>query len=245
MTPTALLLTLALAQPDAAFRDGEQLRSDAAAARPKFIEAAKGYDAAWRAGERSPAAATNRGRAHALAGDLPGAIAAVHAGLHEFPADAVLRQDLEALRDAVVYPPGLRPEPVRGWRHRVSGWDRFAAAGLSLLLVVVGLARRFTTRDDWAVPVAAAGGAGVLAVLVTGWQCAREARRDAERPVLVLVRDTPLRAGNGETYDVRLEFPLPYGGEVRELHRRGGWVQVETANGTAGWLPEANVIPAG
>lgn len=242
MTPAIVVLALSLGQPDACFRDGLQLKADAAAARPKFIEAAKGYDAAWQGGERSAATATNRGRAHALAGDLPGAIAAVHAGLRGTPSDATLQTDLETLRDAVPYPVGQRPEPVRDWRHRISGWDLFAFTGLSALLVVVGLARRFTTRDGWGLPVAGVGAVGLLAVLAVGWQCDREARREIERPVLVLIRDTTLRKGNGDTYESRLDVPLPRGCEVHEVFRRGGWVQVEVTGGAVGWLPEGNVI---
>ena len=34
-----------------------------------------------------------------------------------------------------------------------------------------------------------------------------------------------------------LNAPLPAGAEVRELSRRGGWVQVELPGGAVGWLP--------
>jgi hypothetical protein len=244
MTAAILLTALACspAQPDAAFREGRELRHDAAAARPKFIAAAKGYDAQWQGGERSAAVAVNRGRAHALAGDLPGAVAAVHAGLRESPYDADLQRDLETLRDEVAYPSGLRPEPLREWRHRVSGWDLFLFTAACVLMVAVGLVRRFTTRDGWAVPAAAVGGFGLLLAAALAWQLDREARRETQQPVLVLTRDVPLRKGNGETYPPQLDWKLPRGAEVRELHRRGGWVQVEAADGTVGWVPEANVI---
>lgn len=242
MTPVALLAVLALGQPDAAFRDGLDLRADASAARPKFVEAAKGYDAAWQAGERTAATATNRARAHALAGDLPGAIAAAHAGLRLAPYDADLLRDLDTLRDAVEYPQALRPARPGGLRSRVSPWDVLAFAALASVLAGVGLARRFTTRDGWAVPLAAVGGVGLLVAAIAGWQLAREERREADRPVLVVVRDTTPRKGNGDTYPGLTEWRLPRGGEVRELHRRGGWVQAELANGVVGWLPETVVI---
>lgn len=231
------------AQPDVAFREALDLRHDAAAARPKLIEAAKGYDAVWQAGERTAAVAVNRGRAHALAGDLPGGVAAVLAGLADSPYDAELQHDLEALRDLVPYPVGLRPDPPGGWRYRVSSWDLFAFAAMSVALLTVGMVRRFTARDDWAIPVAVVGAVGLLAAVTVGWQLAREANWEAESPPLVLIRDTYLRAGNGESYPPRLEVKLPRGGEVRERLRRGGWVQVEAANGAVGWVQEGNVIP--
>jgi hypothetical protein len=239
MTPVTLLAALALGQPDAAFARGVEQQADANAARPHFIEAAKGYNAEWRAGRRSPALATNRSRAHALAGDLPGAILAARAGLADSPSDVELARQLETLRDAVPYPQGLRPEKPSGLRTRVSPWDVFAGAAAGGLLLLVGVARRFTTRDGWAIPVGVVG--VVLLVLAGGaaWQLHRE--RAAQPTVLVLTRQTTLRRGNGDTYPPRLDGDLPRGAEVGERLRRGGWVQVELPSGVVGWLPEEGV----
>jgi hypothetical protein len=240
-----LLAVLGLAQPDAAFHEGVELRHDATAARSKFIEAAKGYDAAWKSGDHTAVLAANRLRAHALAGDLPGAIAAAHGGLQVASHDVELRRDLETLRDAVAYPPGLRPEPITGWRSRISAWDLFIFTTICVLFIVIGLARRFTVRDGWSLPVAGIGAVGMLLAMITVWQWNREKNREAERPLLVLTRDTSLRKGNGDTHPPRLDAKLPRGAEVRELHRRGGWVQVEVASGAIGWIPQETVIPIG
>jgi hypothetical protein len=238
MTPLPLTLLLALGQPDAAFARGVDARDDAKAARPHFIEAAKGYDTAWQAGNRSPALATNRSRAHALAGDLPGAVLAAREGVRETPTDAELVAQLEALRDAVPYPQGVRPDKPAGLRTRLSPWDLFAVAAAGVSLMVVGVARRFTTRDGWAVPGAVVGGVLLGLVGLAAWQLQREAA--AEPPPLVVVRPTALRKGNGDTYERRLESDLPRGAEVAARVRRGGWVQVELPGGVIGWLPEAN-----
>jgi hypothetical protein len=240
MTPLPLLAALALGQPDAAFARGVELRDDAKAAHPHLVEAAKGYDAEWRAGNRSPALATNRSRAHHLAGDLPGAILAARSGLSATPSDADLTRQLEALRDLVPYPQGTRPERASGLRTRLSPWDLFAVAAAGVILVVVGIARRLTARDGWA--IAAIGGGAVVLVLVglAGWQLQREAA--AEPEVLVLIRPTTLRKGNGDTYDARLDSSLPRGAEVVVRHRRGGWVQVALPRGVVGWLPEENAV---
>ena len=242
MSSAMVALLIAMGQPDVSFREAQELRADAGAARLKFIEAAKGYDAVWQARNHSPAVATNRGRAHALAGDWAGAIAAVHAGLRESPSDTTLHHDLETLRDVVPYPAGLRPPPVSGWRSRVSGWDLFGLATVCVGLITIGIANRFTTRDGWALSIVTVGVIGLFAVLAVKWQGHREARWEAERPVRVLIRETTLRKGNGDSYEPRLEWPLPRGCEVRELFRRGGWVQVELTGGAVGWLPEASVI---
>jgi hypothetical protein len=237
MTPL-LLAVLTLGQPDAAFARGVQAQDDAKAARPHFIEAAKGYDAAWQAGTRSPALATNRSRAHALAGDLPGAILAARDGLRETPTDVELTRQLEALRDAVPYPANTRPAKPSGLRTRLSGWDVFAVAAVGVLLVLVGVVRRFTTRDGWAILLAVAGLVVLLLAGGAGWQLHRE--QAAEPTVLVLTRPTTLRRGNGDTYPPRLESELPRGAEVSVRLRRGGWVQVELPDGVIGWLPEEN-----
>lgn len=238
MTSLTLLAVLALGQPDAAFARGVEAKGDAKAARPHFIEAAKGFDAEWDAGNHSPALATNRSRAHALAGDLPGAILAARAGLTHTPSDVELIRQLETLRDSVPYPQGTRPEKPSGLRTRLSPWDLFVVATLGVLMVVVGVARRFTTRDGWATPAAVVG--AVLLVLVGGaaWQLGRETAGEAK--VLVLVRPTAVRKGNGDTYDKRVDADLPRGAEVGERLRRGGWVQVELPGGVVGWVPEAN-----
>jgi hypothetical protein len=233
-----LTLLLALGQPDAAFARGVDARHDAKAARPHFIEAAKGYDAEWQAGNRSPALATNRSRAHALAGDLPGAILAAREGLRETPSDAELIRQLETLRDAVPYPQAVRPDRPSGLRTRLSPWDVFVIAGVGVLLVVVGLARQFTARDGWAIPVAVIGVVLVAVAGVAVWQLHREA--SAEPPPLVLVRQTTLRRGNGDTYLPRLDGDLPRGAEVTPRLRRGGWVQVELPGGVLGWIPDEN-----
>lgn len=238
MTTVSLLAALALGQPDVAFARGVEQRSDAKAARPHFIDAAKGYDAEWHTGTHSPALAMNRSRAHALAGDLPGAILAAHSGLNESPTDVELTSQLETLRNAVDYPPGTRPEKSVGLRTRVSPWDVFFVALVGVVMAVVGVARRFTSRDGWAVWLAVAG-AGVLATAgVMTWLLHREAA--GQPTVLVLVRPTTLRTGNGDTYPSRLDAELPRGAEVSGRLRRGGWVQVELPGGVIGWVSEAS-----
>ena len=232
-----LTLLLTLGQPDAAFARGVEAKGDAKVARPHFIEAARGYDAEWEAGNHSPALATNRSRAHALGGDLPGAILAARSGLTHTPSDADLIRQLETLRDSVPYPQGTRPEKPSGLRTRLSPWDLFVIAAVGVLLTVTGVARRFTTRDGWSIPAAVVGAVLLVLVGVAAWQLNREA---AEAKGLVLIRPTTVRKGNGDTYPPRLDADLPRGAEVNERLRRGGWVQVELPGGVIGWVPEAN-----
>lgn len=238
MNTVTLLAAVAFGQPDAAFARGLELKEDAKAARPHLVEAARGYDAEWRGGNRSPVLATNRSRAHYLAGDLPGAILAARSGLKETPYDADLTSQLETLRSQVPYPADTRPKRAGGLRTRLSPWDLFVVAVMGVVAFVVGVARQFTTRDWWALPALLVGVVLLALVGLAGWQLQRVA---AEQPeVLVLVRPTTLRKGNGDTYEPRLDTALPRGAEVVVRHRRGGWVQVELAGGVVGWVPEDN-----
>ncbi len=235
MNSTFLLLaTLSLGQPEVAFERGAQLRADSKAARAEFRTAASGFDERWTAGERSPALAQNRAKAHALAGQLPEAIAALHEGLATAPSDAELLRDLETLRGTVDYPPGWRPRPPRGWRTRLSGWDLFFIAGLSMAFLAGAAMARFSVRSPWATPSFAVGILGLGFCAYAGWQWSRESEpmpRVAKWPAAI-------RKGNGASYPSRFERDLPRGAEVKELHRRGGWVQIELANGERGWVPE-------
>jgi hypothetical protein len=239
--------TIRLNDASVAFRAGVEARGDAARARQLFRDAADGFDFNWEAGDRSARLATNRGRSHFLAGNVPMAVAAFRAGLRETPYDVDLLRGLADCRAAIPYPTPsspdeqLRPDPPSGWRHRVSDWDVFRLAVIAVSLIVVGLARRFTARDGWAVPVAVIGGIGTLACLIVGWKLDAERAAEAARPALVVTADTTLRKGNGFTHRPRIEATIPRGTEVTERTRRGGWAQVEVAGGAVGWLPESAV----
>ena len=238
MNSTLLLLaSLSIGQPDAAFERGVLLRADSKAAQAEFRIAAKGFDERWTAGDRSPALAQNRAKAHALAGQLPEAILAIHEGLAIAPSDIELQRDLETLRGTVDYPSGWRPNPPRGWRTRFSGWDQFFFACASLASIALAAILRGTVRSPWAWPFLAIGLLGLSFSGFAGWQLNRESE-----PLPRVVRwAAPIRKGNGESYPTRYERDLPRGAEVKELHRRGGWVQIELANGERGWVP-GNVL---
>lgn len=232
-----------------AFAAGVESRADAVRARQHFRAAAEGFDALWAGGNRSPALAVDRGRSHFLAGNVTMAVVSFRAGLRETPYDADLLRGLAECRAAIQYPTALRPEerlqpdPPRGWRNRVSEWDVFRLGAVAALVLVVGLARRFTARDEWAVPVAVGGGVGLLACLLLLWKFDGEREAEEQPPTLVVSAEAYLRKGNGMTHQPRIEFPMPRGTEVRERVRRGGWVQVQVAGGAVGWLPEGAVKP--
>lgn len=240
-----------LARAESCFAEGVKARSDAAEARRWFRAAAAGYDDLWRSGHRNPALALNRAKARRLAGDLPGAVVALHEGLAVARHDRPLQVELEDARAAVVYPldgelaAQCRPRPAATIGTRMSVPDAFFAAGLLWLVVCLGLARFAMTRGVGWLPLAGSGLFGLLLLGGFWWQDWRHREREESRPLLVVKDDVLLRRGNAEGYPPRLEPRLPKGVEARELTRRGGWVQVELAGGAVGWLPEGAVIGVG
>ena len=85
--------------------------------------------------------------------------------------------------------------------------------------------------------MAAAGGLTLLAAGggVAGLDCGTRST-----PASLSPSRPPLRTGNGVSYPSRLT--LPAGAEVRERHRRGGWVQVELPGGGVGWVPASALL---
>jgi hypothetical protein len=212
-----------------------------------FREAAENYEIVCRRDGATPYCLRWLGYSYHAAGDLPHAINAYRRGLHLDLADAKLHTALAYARAQVQYPPApdlarlMQPE-----RDYWPGWLSLRhlgvyAFGLYFVACLTATRWRMTRRCRWL--LAAAGALALAAVPAVGsavlWQ--RE-RRDAATPVVVVARDCPLRVGNGPNYPPRLDAPLPRGAEVRRLHERAGWLQVELASGIVGWLPRDAVV---
>jgi tetratricopeptide (TPR) repeat protein len=230
-----------LARAEAAFAAGRKQSADADRARPLFRQAADAYEQVRQRGAANPDLFLAQGNASALAGDLGGAVLAYRRGLRLDPLNPDLRAGLDYAR-AQIGSPG----PVvtaSEWLALLAGR---LAAGLSAGLTVVGFLltvwawRRH--RPGWRFV-----GAGILAVGLWLWVAsfgAYEALRQyqGDRSAAVITADgVVLRQGNGPNYWPRLDKPLPRGSEVRELGRRGDWVQVEVGGGAVGWVPAATV----
>jgi hypothetical protein len=238
----------ALAQAQAAFAEGVESRGDSAKARPCFARAAAAYDSLWAEGFRTPELAIDRARAHRFAGDLPRAVAALHDGLAVARYSRPLQEELADARAAVQYPldgelaEQERPKPVRGVSTRMSPAEAWLIAGALWLAACAGVARFAMTRNAGWLVLSGACVAGLLALGVLWLQDARIREREEALPLLVLAKDATLRRGNADAYPPRFDAELPKGAEVRELSRRGGWVQVQLPGGAVGWLPESVVI---
>jgi hypothetical protein len=240
-----------LAQAEREFAEGVSLRDDSAKARPAFARAAAAYDVLWNQGFRTPELALNRARAHRLAGSLPRAVAALHDGLAVARFARPLQVELEDARAAVQYPhegdlaQQAKPQPMRGLSTRLSKADAWLLAGGLWLFACACAARYAMTRNSLWLAFAAPWLAGLLAL---GWfwlDDSRERARNESLPLLVVSEDVTLRKGNAPAYPAKFDDVLPKGAEVRELSRRGGWVQVQLPGGAVGWLPESGVIACG
>jgi hypothetical protein len=152
------------------------------------------------------------------------------------PDNHLARARLRAQRDLVPYPSNdMRPDEP--WSLILILQSLLWLIIIALGFVVAEVIRWWLTRRLAVLinAVAALVAAGIL----LGW---RERARNEETPVVVVARETALRRGNGEEYPKRIDVPLPAGVEMRRLHERHGWLQVELANGVVGWVARDAVI---
>jgi hypothetical protein len=242
-----------LAAAEAAFAEGVELRDDSARAKPAFSRAAAKYDALWNQGFRTPELALNRARAHRLAGNLPRSIAALHDGLAVARFSRALQVELEDARAAVQFPldgelaAQCRPLRISGVSRRMSPADAWVLTGVLWLVACATAVRFIMTRNTYWLALTGLTLVGLTVLGVLWVQDARHRARDESLPLLIVADDVTLRRGNAAAYlpPPKLDTPLPKGTEVRELARRGGWVQVQLTNGAVGWLPESATIPCG
>ena len=233
-----------LAEAEQAFAEGVELRNDSAKARPAFARAAAAYDSVWNQGLHTPELALNRARAHRLAGNLPRCIAALHDGLALARFARPLRAELADARAAVQFPldgelaAQCRPKSLAIVSSRMSSADAWFLAGFLWLLACAGVARFAMTRNPLWLGFAGLWLAGLTLLGGLWLQEARLRERDESLPLRVVTEDVMLRRGNADAYPPRVDAALPKGTEVRELTRRGGWVQVQLPGGAIGWLPE-------
>ena len=245
---TAVLLAAVLgaapADAEASYRAGLAARDDAAAARPHFVAAAEGFEAAWDRGDRSPGLAANMAQARLLAGDLGRAVRNYRTGLRAFPHDPGLKRGLEHARGEVSYPHANDVRELARPRETGSLLDRLP---LTIIRLVVGaavfaavgwvaLARAAIVRRGGLSVVGAALVAGATAAGVWAWVEDDRARRHWGERTAVLTAGAELRTGNSEDYPKRIDGRLPAGTELRVLGDRGGWLHVELGSGIAGWV---------
>jgi hypothetical protein len=231
-----------------AVRDGIRLTGEPGYARARFAEAALHYERLRARGFGSAALFCNQGDAYFLAGDLPGSILAYRRGLQLAPDDQRLWSHLARARKEVTHSGPIdigRPVDLQVWLYMPPQME------MALALILYNgfwltLAGWWLTRRTWLLPAAVF--LGVLSVVPFCRLAFEHQRRldDTERPLVVISRDqTELRCGNGSAYPPRYPTALRRGVEARCVYQRNGWLQIELADGSLGWIPrEAALIDA-
>lgn len=232
------------ADAERAFDLGVKHQARLLQSRKHFATAADRYLELHQQGVRDPALYLNLGNAAFLADRWPEALWAYHVGLKLDPNDARLRGHREHVRAKVLLPQygQGRNEAERwpAWLYRPS-LDLYAiiagaAYALAWLAGTVALFRR-------SLLLALVAGLAIIiaAVAVFGWwHDHTQAQIDRATPLVILADNTPLFRGNGPNYPSHPDIAiLPRGMEARQLHQRGGWLQIRLTSGEIGWIPAA------
>jgi hypothetical protein len=216
------------------------------ASRAEFLRAAQKLAELRSQGHNSPPLHRAEGNAWLLADEKALAILAYRRWQRIEPNNSLASESLSFARSQVSYAnSGERAAltPRESWptmRLQIRRWGMVAVA-LAMLLAWFALARWVVSRGfNWLIISTFAFVIGVL--VTTGWLVERSVRRaENSRTDVVLVRPELLRAGDGFSYLPRRDTPLPAGAEAAVRHQRRAWLQVELADGSIGWLPEASV----
>jgi hypothetical protein len=75
------------------------------------------------------------------------------------------------------------------------------------------------------------------------WYELRQDSIDRRTPLVILADNTGFYRGNADSYPQHSVLPvLPRGLEVRQLNRRGDWLQVRLSTGEIGWVHAGNAF---
>ncbi len=174
----------------------------------------------------------NIGCCYLLADDLPRALRYFLWARQYIPRDRWLNENLVAVQSRLAVQPDEPDEdgltPVMSARELQAVWLVGSAVGWGLLtLGWLGRSRRAKVSGICVL---------VVATVVAGAQTVYELAR-LSRPEAVVLHESAPRSGPGNTYEpLRDVDQLPAGLVVRRTRAMGGWVEVELAGGTTGWL---------
>lgn len=229
------------------FAKGMVLRAEPAKARVHFNLSAHNYAQLYQQGVRNPDLCRNWGNAEFLADHLPQAVLAWRLGLELAPNDADLLANLEYARDQVEYPPGNfgRPPP-NAW----PAWLPFPQLGVVVLAALAAYTLTWLLAAGWFSVRWPYFGlftvCGVVATVALTATCVVLALAEQDRqryPLVVVVKEHPLRRGNGNSYPAHDKIPFVRPGmEARLLFQKGDWLQIEFAGAHIGWVPRSMVL---
>ena len=231
-----------VATAKSAFQQGVDNQTRFLLARKHFSEATDAYLELHNGGVRSPSLYLNLGNAATLADRWPLAIWAYQVGLQLDPSNRDLRDHLGFVRNKVLYPAsglgGLDADVWPMWLPRPTLRELWGVAVFSYVLAWMGGTCAFLRRSPRLLALAAFAMVIAAASVIGLWSEVRQAEIDRATPLVIIAENTPLYRGNGMSYPLHPDLPtLPRGMEVRQLHRRGVWLQIRLSSGEIGWLP--------
>ena len=220
-----------------------------------FSESADGWRRLISAGYVNPGTWTNLGNAELGAGRVGEAIAAYLEADRLAPGAPEVRSGLAVARNQV--PARFDATGVTvlydsvsdGWHvvgFELRWWIATASwVGFWVLLAFVLAFRREVARDDGSeggrlvVKSCLVGLAGVA--LISSGTVALDATEDTWRTPGVLVSESVVRSGNGQSFSEVFSEPLPEGVEFEVVESRPGWHRVLFADERSGWLRSDHV----
>jgi len=230
-----------LAAAESAFRQGVENKPRLLVARKHFSVAVDAYRELHRRGYRSAALYRNLGNAGVLADRWPEAIWAFHVGLRLDPNDSVMQEHLAFARGKVLYPLAGQGRPEAdawpAWLRRPPPLGVLCMLIAVYVLACVSVTASFLWRTTALLVLTGLTGLTLGALSIAWWHVSSLAEIDRQTPLVVLIENADFYRGNGASYPRHpILAQLPRGLEVRQLHRRGSWLQVRLTTGETGWV---------
>jgi tetratricopeptide (TPR) repeat protein len=182
---------------------------------------------------------TNLGNTYLMTGDIGRAVLSYRRAIELEPGNTEIARNLAYARGKrldKVEPPARKRvlQTLFFWHYDFSARARFVAATLSagvlclLLTGIVWMGRRayFTAGSVIA---------AILLIAMAGSLAAEELNKRLEG--VIVVAEVVARQGDGLNYPEAFKEPLHSGTEFVVVERRPGWVRIELADSSGGWVP--------
>jgi tetratricopeptide (TPR) repeat protein len=236
----AILLSQPTASPRDVFQRAEELYQQ-----EHYTEAVQEYETLRSQGIRDGVLYYNLGNAYFKSGQLGPAILNYERALRQMPGDEDARANLayanELIVDVVQKPslPGYVAWAVRLYEQLSPD---FCAALLSICFLVGGVATSLLIVGVWprlkTPAVYTLVAAGLITILSATVLTAKVQSSGESEEAIVLVQETDVRSGPGESNPQLAE--IHEGLKVAVLGAREGWLQVSLPTGLTGWVRQSD-----
>ena len=241
-----------LNEADAAYNRGLSLaESDVADSKLAFASAAEKYQLLTNSGIRNSQLYSNLGNAFLQQDKIGNAIASFETARRIDPANRKAAHNLDLAKQRITGETDATSATSDFWTtiserafSLVPPWSAWALLGVAWLGFWATTAARL---GSWSVfgnwnQVMVGTSAGLI-LIACGWIVAQDQALDTFRTPIAVVTDTAeVRIGAGDEFTPASGFDLSEGVEWRVLQQRGDWCQVESDNGSTGWVRNSEVV---